>query len=106
MNETENFQYPTSDMARRGNGSDTHSARMTAAMRESLSHARQKLEDTVATAHQRSRQMADTTSDYIQRWPFSAIAVAAGVGLLVGWLLATQIREEQRSAMRARSRWH
>lgn len=57
----------------------------------------------MTSAHERSRQMVDSTSGYIQRWPFGAIAVAAGVGLLLGWMLAVQSREDEESI--ERSRW-
>ena len=88
MNDREDFQFPTSE-SRRGNGSDEY-ARTAAGMRDSLAHARHRLGQTMTSAQERSRHMVDSTSETIQRWPFSAIAVAAGVGLLIGWLIASQ----------------
>ncbi len=87
MNDREDFQFPTSDS--RGNGSDAY-ARTAAGMRDSLAHARNRLGQTMTSAQERSRHMVDSTSETIQRWPFSAIALAAGVGLLIGWLIASQ----------------
>lgn len=101
MNEREDFQFPTSQSQRRGNGSDTAHV-LGAGVRESLSNARQRIGDTMATAQERSRMMVDSTSGYIQRWPFSAIALAAGVGLLVGWMIAQGTREEIIPGARAR----
>lgn len=99
---SENFQYPTSESAARGNGSDTSGTGLGMNVRETMSQAKQKLGDTMSAAQERSRQMMDTTSGYIQRWPFGAIAVAAGVGMIVGWLLA-QPRES--ASMLRRSWW-
>lgn len=102
MNENEDFQYPTSQSQRRGNGSDTHAAGLGETVRGSLSQARQRLGDTVTQAQERSRQVVDSTTGYIQRWPFSALAVAAGVGLLIGWMLATQARDDEDASIERR----
>jgi len=101
MHEHEDFQFPTSESRHRGNGSSAHGGG--AGMRESLAQARHRLGETMTSAQERSRQMMDSTSGYIQRWPFSAIAVAAGVGLLIGWMIATQSHEDD--AMDERARW-
>lgn len=94
MNEREDFQFPTSESRHRGNGSDSYS-RAAAGMRDSLAQAKQRLGETMTSAHERSRQMVDSTSGYIQKWPFSALAVAAGVGLLIGWLIASQSHSDE-----------
>ncbi|HZP87215.1 MAG TPA: hypothetical protein VFB54_10380 [Burkholderiales bacterium] len=99
MNQSsENFEYPTSQSATRGNGPDTSG--MASTVRDSMQQAKQKLGETMATAQERSRQVVDATSGYIQRWPFGAIAVAAGVGMVVGWLLA-QPRQSNPSLRRS-----
>ncbi len=93
MAQNQEYGFPTSEAnpdqagTRRGNGSDASEQAGGTAMRESLSNAKQKLSDTMAAAQDRSRQVMDTTSDYIQRWPFGAIAIAAGVGLVVGMMI-------------------
>lgn len=89
----ENFEYPSSESTKRGNGSDK-TAGMNAQVRDTMAQAKQKLGETMSAAQEHSRQMMDTTSGYIQRWPFGAIAVAAGVGMVVGWLLAQPSRHE------------
>lgn len=61
-------------------------------LQESLTQAKYKVADTVIAAQDKSRQVMDTTSGYVQRWPFSAIAVAIGVGVIVGFLLANRGR--------------
>lgn len=94
---SENFEYPTSESATRGNGSDksgSMGSNTSGNMRDTMQQAKQKLSETMSVAQERSRQMVDTTSGYIQRWPFGAIAVAAGVGMIVGWLLAQPARHE------------
>lgn len=94
MNQSnENVEYPTSESNKRSNGSDKTNG-MNAQMRETMAQAKQKIGETMSAAQERSRQMMDTTSGYIQRWPFGAIAVAAGVGVIAGWLLAQSSRHE------------
>ncbi len=101
MNERDDFQFPTAQSQRCGNGSDVRHE-FAAGMRGSLTHARQRIGESMTSAQERSRQMMGHTSGYIKRWPFSAIAVAAGVGLLLGWLLAHQSRDDEMSSERAR----
>lgn len=106
MNQSdENFEYPTSESAqaseanrssessRRGNGTEK-TVGINAQMRDTVAQAKQKIGETMSAAQERSRQVVDTTSGYIQRWPFGAIAVAAGVGMIVGWVLAQQSRSQ------------
>jgi ElaB/YqjD/DUF883 family membrane-anchored ribosome-binding protein len=102
MNENEDFQFPTSQSKRHGNGADQQAARLGESVRGSLSQARQKLGDSVTQAQERSRQMVDSTTGYIQRWPFSTLAAAAGIGLLIGWMLATQSRHEDDESIERR----
>ena len=105
MAENEEYSFPRSESEStggRGNGSDTPGQEMGSRMRESLTAAKQKLSDTMSVAQDRSREMMDTTSGYIHRWPFGSIAVAAGVGLLIGLMLG---RGSAESSISRRSWW-
>jgi ElaB/YqjD/DUF883 family membrane-anchored ribosome-binding protein len=44
--------------------------------------------------------MMDQTSGYVQQYPMAAVAIAAGVGVLVGWMLAMGMQETE-----SRRRW-
>lgn len=76
--------YPTSESKGRGNGPDSAGAYVP----QALTQAKQKLSETMTAAQDRSRQMIDSTSGYVQRWPFSSVAIAMGVGVIIGLLLA------------------
>jgi uncharacterized protein with LGFP repeats len=84
MNHSEEQTYPTSESRGRGNGPDSGSAYVP----QALTQAKQKLSESMTAAQDRSRQMIDTTSGYVQRWPFSSVAIAMGVGVIIGLLLA------------------
>ena len=56
--------------------------------RESLRLAKEKLEAAQDALVQKARGAADATDAYVHDSPWEAIAVAAGVGVLVGVLLA------------------
>ena len=56
--------------------------------RESLRLAKAKLEETQEALMQKARGAADSTDAFVRDSPWEAIAVAAGVGVLVGVLLA------------------
>ena len=99
MEQNEEYSFPRSESAStggRGNGPDSGGEDMGNRMRSSLANARQKLSDTMSVAQDRSREMMDTTSGYIHRWPFGSIAVAAGVGLLIGLMLGRGSAESSR----------
>ena len=113
MHQRDQQTSPTAEPSRsvRGNGPET--MRSTAAWQESLAQAKDrvvdtvqdsliqakhKVADTVIAAQDKSRQVMDSTSGYVQRWPFSAIAVAIGVGVIVGFLLGNRGQQSQ-------SRW-
>jgi ElaB/YqjD/DUF883 family membrane-anchored ribosome-binding protein len=105
MDQNEQYGFPRSESESaggRGNGSDSASEDASGKVRDSLATARQKLSDTMSVAQDRSREMMDTTSGYIHRWPFGSIAVAAGVGLLIGLMLG---RGASESSMSRRSWW-
>ncbi|MGE5115254.1 MAG: DUF883 family protein [Betaproteobacteria bacterium] len=55
---------------------------------EQLKAARDRLQDINEAALERGRQAARATDDYVHEHPWRAIATAAGVGLLVGMLIA------------------
>jgi ElaB/YqjD/DUF883 family membrane-anchored ribosome-binding protein len=98
MAQGEDFDYPTSESnprTVRGNGSDEAESSGTAGMQQTLQSARQRLGEAMSTAQDRSRQMMDQTSGYVQQYPMAAVAIAAGVGVLVGWMLAMSMQETQ-----------
>jgi ElaB/YqjD/DUF883 family membrane-anchored ribosome-binding protein len=98
MAQGEDFDFPTSQAnprGARGNGSDETGGTGTAGMQQTMQGARQRLNEAMSTAQERSRQMMDQTSGYVQQYPMSAVAIAAGVGVLVGWMLAMSMQETQ-----------
>jgi ElaB/YqjD/DUF883 family membrane-anchored ribosome-binding protein len=101
MAQSENFDFPTSEsnpQGVRGNGSDA--AESGSKAQQTMQGARQRLGEAMTAAQDRSRQMMDQTSGYVQQYPMAAIAVAAGLGVLIGWLLAQSTPEPQE-----RRRW-
>jgi ElaB/YqjD/DUF883 family membrane-anchored ribosome-binding protein len=55
---------------------------------ESLRQAKQRLTSIEDEALRRAREVADATDEYVRENPWQSVGVAAGVGLLVGLLLA------------------
>ncbi len=55
---------------------------------ESLRQAKQRLSSIEDEALRRAREVADATDEYVRENPWQSVGVAAGVGLLVGLLLA------------------
>ena len=103
MAQGEEFDYPTSESnprSARGNGSDEAEAGSLDGMQQSLRTARERLSDAMSSAQERSRQMMDQTSGYVQQYPMTAVAIAAGVGVLVGWMLAMGMQDPE-----PRRRW-
>jgi ElaB/YqjD/DUF883 family membrane-anchored ribosome-binding protein len=97
MAQGEEFDFPTSQSnprGARGNGSDEAEG-MGSQMQQTWDNARQRLGDAMSMAQDRSRQMMDQTSGYVQQYPMAAIAIAAGVGVLIGWMLAQGAQETQ-----------
>jgi ElaB/YqjD/DUF883 family membrane-anchored ribosome-binding protein len=98
MTQGEEFDFPTSEShprGVRGNGSDEPESTGTGSMQQTLHGARRRLGDAMTTAQERSRQMMDQTSGYVQQYPIAAVAIAAGVGVLVGMMLAMSLQETQ-----------
>lgn len=56
--------------------------------KESLDLVKVKLAEAQTAVSAKSRMAADTTDEYVQAHPWEAVGIAAGVGLLVGLLLA------------------
>src|SRR5687768_6309647 len=55
---------------------------------ESLRQAKQRLSSIEDEALRRAREVADATDEYVRDNPWQSVGIAAGVGLLVGLLLA------------------
>jgi len=55
---------------------------------ESLRQARQRLSSIEDEALRRAREVADATDEYVRGNPWQSVGIAAGVGLLLGLLLA------------------
>jgi ElaB/YqjD/DUF883 family membrane-anchored ribosome-binding protein len=55
---------------------------------ESLRQAKQRLSSLEDEALRRAREVADATDEYVRENPWQSVGIAAGVGLLVGLLLA------------------
>jgi ElaB/YqjD/DUF883 family membrane-anchored ribosome-binding protein len=55
---------------------------------ESLRQAKQRLSTIEDEALRRAREVADATDEYVRGNPWQSVGIAAGVGLLVGLLLA------------------
>jgi ElaB/YqjD/DUF883 family membrane-anchored ribosome-binding protein len=64
---------------------------------ESLRQAKARLGSIEEEALRRAREVADATDDYVRENPWQSVGIAAGVGLLVGLLLARRKRAWQRS---------
>jgi ElaB/YqjD/DUF883 family membrane-anchored ribosome-binding protein len=57
-------------------------------IQESLQQAKVKLAEAETMVTERARQAARYTDDYVHENPWSAIGVAAGIGLLLGILMS------------------
>ena len=55
---------------------------------ESLRAAKERLSSIEDEALRRAREVADATDEYVRGNPWQSVGIAAGVGLLVGLLLA------------------
>ena len=55
---------------------------------ESLRQAKARLTSIEDEALRRAREVADATDEYVRENPWQSVGIAAGVGLLVGLLLA------------------
>ena len=70
------------------NGSDSSVNQVASRLRERVGQARDRMTDAVSAAKDRSFELRDRAADSIQNAPFVSIAVAVGVGVLIGYLLA------------------
>lgn len=77
----------------------------TAPVRQTLSKAKDRLADTMIAAQDRSTEMVSRASGYVQRYPFSMLATALGVGVVIGWLLAANEIHRSSSWMPRRRFW-
>ena len=55
---------------------------------ELLDTAMAKAQDVQAAAMETGKEMADTADSYVQENPWRAVAISAGIGLLIGMLVA------------------
>ena len=55
---------------------------------ESLRQAKVRLSEVEEEALRRAREIADAADEYVQENPWQAVGIAAGVGLVLGLLLA------------------
>ncbi|GFE78576.1 membrane protein [Steroidobacter agaridevorans] len=55
---------------------------------ESLRQAKVRLSEVEEEAMRRAREIADAADEYVQENPWQAVGIAAGVGLVLGLLLA------------------
>ena len=68
-------------------GNSAHSGETMSALRARLDAAQARLGELYATAKQRTLAGAKATDEAIRTHPYQTLAVAAGVGLLVGILI-------------------
>jgi ElaB/YqjD/DUF883 family membrane-anchored ribosome-binding protein len=74
------------------NISDVDVARVRAKVANTLDGVRRSATDTAAGLRDRALKAADATDDYVRDRPWTAIGVAAAVGLLVGISVAAAAR--------------
>jgi len=55
---------------------------------ESLARAKVRLSEAETEAMKQAREVADATEEYVRENPWQSIGIAAGVGLLLGVLIA------------------
>jgi ElaB/YqjD/DUF883 family membrane-anchored ribosome-binding protein len=56
-------------------------------IQESLQRAKVKLTEAESVIGEKTKQAATMTDEYVQRHPWHAVGVAAGVGLIIGLLI-------------------
>ena len=59
-----------------------------AKIEQSLERARAKLTEVETALAERSRQVAHATDEYVHEHPWTAVSVAAGIGLIIGLLIS------------------
>ena len=69
-------------------------AQLRASLEKNLEATRKRLTELQSTATERATAAARATDDYVRESPWTAVGVAAGVGVLVGLLLSMSMRGE------------
>lgn len=59
-----------------------------AKIEQSLQRARTKLAEAETVVADRTRQVAHATDEYVHEHPWTAVSVAAGIGLIIGLLIS------------------
>lgn len=59
-----------------------------AKIEQSLERARAKLTEVETALAERSRQVAHATDEYVHEHPWTAVSVAAAIGLIIGLLIS------------------
>jgi len=67
-------------------------AQLRASLEKNLEATRKRLTELQATATERATAAARATDDYVRESPWTAVGVAAGVGVLVGLILSMSMR--------------
>jgi len=67
-------------------------AQLRASLEKNLEATRKRLTELQSTAMERGTAYAKATDDYVRESPWTAVGVAAGVGVLVGLLLSISMR--------------
>lgn len=70
------------------NSADADVRALSERLRDRLAVAKARLLDAEHAMLERGRQLARTTDDYVHQHPWSSIGVAAGIGLLLGVVIA------------------
>jgi len=69
-------------------------AQLRASLEKNLEATRKRLTELQATAMERGTAYAKATDDYVRESPWTAVGVAAGVGVLVGLILSMSMRDD------------
>ena len=64
---------------------------------ETIEHARQRLNETLASVKQRAGEACEYTDQVVRAHPWSSIGVGFGVGILVGALVTLAASSSRRS---------
>lgn len=59
------------------------------AIRESLEPAREKLSAAMSSVQEKSSQMRHTVEEYVHEAPMQSLAMAMGIGIIIGLLLGS-----------------
>jgi len=76
------------------NATSEKTAQLRDQLQKNLEATRQKLSALQSTAMEKGTAYARATDDYVRESPWTAVAVAAGVGVLVALLLSTSMRDD------------